>query len=322
MLSDTAMERQFGLIGYPLSHSFSEKYFSDKFEKERISDCRYTLFPLKAIDGLRRLVAAQTGLSGLNVTIPHKISVIPFLDEMDAAAQQIGAVNCIALRRRGEQLWLKGYNTDAYGFSASLRPFLEGLLEGASGKEERLSPDGANTVARGETIGLAPEAGQGQMVVRGEAQEDVPGKEIGLAPEEMNGLAPGKSACRALIFGDGGAAQAVKYVLREMHIPFKSVLRRPEAGALLYEELSADHIAGHRLLINTTPLGMWPDVKSFPPIPYHAITPAHLAYDLVYNPEETAFLRQARLQGARTLNGLAMLHLQAERAWEIWNTSE
>lgn len=248
------MQRIFGLIGYPLSHSFSKKFFTAKFEKEQISGCRYELFPIEEATVLLSLLKQYPELCGLNVTIPHKVSVIPLLDEIDDAAARIGAVNCIAIRRQGSHLSLKGYNTDAYGFAESLKPLLE------SGHR------------------------------------------------------------KALIFGDGGAAKAVKYVLEAWDLPFLSVLRKPIPGTLLYSDITPDILKEYTLLINTTPLGMSPHTESFPPIPYIGLTSEHLVYDLVYNPEETAFLQKAKEQGAKTKNGLEMLYLQAERSWEIWNS--
>lgn len=247
------MLRTFGLIGYPLSHSFSKKFFSTKFENEHISGCSYELYPIESVDRIRRLTIQHSSLCGLNVTIPHKVTVIPFLDELDDAAAQIGAVNCIAIERRGDEIFLKGYNTDAFGFAESLKPML---------------------------------------TIRHK---------------------------KALIFGDGGAAKAVKYVMKQLSIPYLVVNRRKAQNALTYEDVSAGLLKDYLILVNTTPLGMSPHTESYPPIPYEHLTSGHLAYDLVYNPEETVFLREARLRGASVKNGLEMLHLQAERSWEIWN---
>lgn len=199
------------------------------------------------------LINGDTALEGLNVTIPYKLDVIPLMDEIEEAAAQIGAVNCISIRRNGAQLFLKGYNTDAYGFEASLTPLLR--------------PDHA----------------------------------------------------KALVFGDGGAARAVKYVLTKLGMPFLVVTRRPSEDSILYEAVTGDLLQEYTVLINTTPLGMSPDLDSCPDIPYGALSGKHLAYDLVYNPEETLFLQRARQQGAAVKNGLEMLYLQAERSWHIWN---
>lgn len=245
--------RTFGLIGYPLSHSFSKKFFTEKFENEKIEACKYELFPMADAREMMDLIDSNSSLCGLNVTIPHKLNVMPFLNELDSAAKEIGAVNCIAVKRSAETAVLKGYNTDAYGFETSLKPLLE------------------------------------------------------------------KHHTKALIFGDGGAAKAVKYVLGKLGIPYLVVVRNPAQNAILYSAITAEILDEYKLLIDTTPLGMLPNLDSFPPIPYQFLTPAHLAYDLVYNPEETAFLAKAKEKGAKIKNGLEMLHLQAERSWEIWN---
>ena len=246
--------RRFGLIGFPLSHSFSKKFFTQKFAAENISGCAYELFPIENIELFPALIAQNLELEGINVTIPYKLAVIPYLDEVDEAAAQIGAVNCIAVKRGNGKLFLKGYNTDAYGFEESLAPMLE----------------------------------------------------------------PHHS--KALVFGDGGAAKAVKYVLRKLGIPFLVVTRKPGSNTVLYDRITADMLKEHTILINTTPLGMSPDYDSCPEIPYESLSEMHLAYDLVYNPEETVFLRKSRERGAKIKNGIEMLHLQAERSWYIWNT--
>lgn len=246
--------KKFGLIGFPLSHSFSKKFFSGKFENEQIADCSYELFPIEKADEMMELIQKNPSLCGLNVTIPHKVNVIPFLSEIDNAAKEIGAVNCISISQNGDKPMLKGYNTDAYGFSESLKPLLE------------------------------------------------------------------KHHQKALIFGDGGAAKAVKYVLNQLQIPYISVVRNPAPNAILYSAISEEILREYTVLINTTPLGMSPNLDSYPPIPYQFLTAQHLAYDLVYNPEETEFLKKAKNQGAKIKNGLEMLYLQAERSWYIWNT--
>jgi shikimate dehydrogenase len=246
--------RKFGLIGYPLSHSFSKKFFTQKFESEGIQDCEYELYPIETIDSLSLLLSDNPDLEGLNVTIPYKLEVLPLLNEIDEAAQAIGAVNCIKITGKGPNAKLKGYNTDAYGFEESLKPLLE----------------------------------------------------------------PGHQ--KALILGDGGAAKAVKYVLNKLGIPFVIVTRSPTDTSILYEEVTEEILSTHTIIINTTPLGMSPNVISSPDLPYHYITAQHLVYDLVYNPEETAFLNKAKVQDAKIKNGLEMLYLQAERSWYLWNS--
>lgn len=245
--------RTFGLIGYPLSHSFSKKYFTQKFEEESILNCNYELFPIEKIEMVRGLLLDHPSLCGLNVTIPYKLAVMPFLTTIDEAAAQVGAVNCIAIDRNTTNIQLKGYNTDVYGFMESLKPLLN-------------------------------------------AQHT-----------------------KALVFGNGGAANAVKYALTQLGIDYLVVVRKQETGTIQYGEVTEEILNDHLLLINTTPLGMSPNYDSAPPIPYQFITSKHLAYDLVYNPEETLFLRQSRTYGAATKNGLEMLYLQAERSWQIWN---
>lgn len=245
--------RTFGLIGFPLSHSFSKKFFTEKFEIEQIPNCKYELFPIENADEMMGLIEKDPSLCGLNVTIPHKVNVMPFLHDIDPAAKEIGAVNCISIDQSGQEPILKGYNTDAYGFAESLRPLLE------------------------------------------------------------------KQHQKALVFGDGGATKAIKYVLKQLNIPYLLVVRNPVLGAILYSAVTEEILNEHKLLINTTPLGMLPNLDSYPVIPYQFITPQHLAYDLVYNPEETAFLTKMKAQGAKIKNGLEMLYLQAERSWYIWN---
>ncbi len=245
--------RTFGLIGYPLSHSFSKKFFSEKFENEQIAGCAYELFPIENAGSILDLINENPSLCGINVTIPHKLAVMPFINELDAAAAEIGAVNCIAIERKNKEISLKGYNTDAYGFAESLKPLLE------------------------------------------------------------------KQHQKALILGDGGAAKAVKYVLKQLGISYRVVVRKHAENTMHYDEVTAEVLDEYKLLINTTPLGMSPNLESSPPIPYQHLTSQHLAYDLVYNPEETLFLAKAEAQGAQIKNGLEMLYLQAERSWYIWN---
>lgn len=247
------VSRTFGLIGYPLSHSFSKKYFTEKFVREGISGCQYELFPIESVDLIVDLQQENSQLEGLNVTIPYKVAVIPFLDELEEAAAFIGAVNCISIQRKEGRPFLKGFNTDAYGFEESLKPLL------------------------------------------------------------------GSHHQQALIFGNGGAAKAVKYVLQKLNIPFLVVTRTTTVASIGYEDVSEDILQQYTVLINTTPLGMAPNVDSFPAIPYQFLNHRHLCYDLVYNPEETQFLQLSKEGGAITKNGMEMLELQAERSWTIWN---
>ncbi|MEM9922081.1 MAG: shikimate dehydrogenase [Bacteroidota bacterium] len=247
----------YALIGYPLSHSFSKKYFTEKFERLNIRDSRYELHPLDAIEAFPVLVASLPELKGMNVTLPYKEAVMAYLDEIDPAAAEVGAVNTILFQKNKT----KGYNTDVYGFEQSLLNFF--------GKVGKGKPE------------------------------------------------------KALVFGTGGAAKAVWYVLNKLNIEYKTVSRTPGKGDLTYQDLKLgrEYMDAYRLLINTTPLGMSPKIESCPDIPYEHLNDTHFLYDLVYNPEKTLFLKMGQNAGSAICNGLEMLYLQAEKAWEIW-TSE
>jgi shikimate dehydrogenase len=245
--------KAYGLIGYPLTHSFSEKYFADKFAQEGIADSSYRLFELAEIAQLPRLLASQPDLKGLNVTIPHKETVIPLLDELDEETARIGAVNVIKI----EGGRTKGFNSDYQGFKKSLENFL--------------------------------------------------------APMPASPL-------QALVLGTGGAAKAVNAALRHLHIPYQEISRSPQAGRLTYQDITPGVLAAYPLVINTTPLGTYPTTETCPDLPYSALTTQHYLFDLVYNPAETVFLRKGREAGAKTRNGYEMLVLQAEAAWQIWNS--
>ncbi|WP_235296862.1 shikimate dehydrogenase family protein [Portibacter marinus] len=239
-------KRKFGLIGYPLKHSFSPGYFAEKFNKEEIEDAVYDLYELERIDQFENLKRSE--IAGLNVTIPYKEAVMPYLDMLSPEAVSIGAVNTIKFTDQG----LMGYNTDCYGFKNSLTSFYGN-----------------------------------------------------------------RKPTRALVLGTGGASKAVRYVLSNLNIPFTIVSRQP--SLLNYDELSAEHFDGEVLVVNTTPLGTWPDIDKAPNIPYQFLTSKHFLYDLVYNPEKTLFLKLGADQGAAIKNGYDMLKLQAEKSWEIWN---
>ncbi len=244
--------KTYGLIGYRLSHSFSKKYFTEKFQREGIQDCIYENFPLDTIQEFSALLRSGANLRGFNVTIPYKQEIIPFLNDLDPAAKEIGAVNVIRVMDDGK---LIGYNSDYYGFKNSLEAFIS-----------------KNT------------------------------------------------AHKALVLGTGGAAKAVVTALRDLGIPYKYVSRTKSENMLSYAELNAELMNEHSIIINTSPLGMYPDVDSFPAIPYEFLTDQHYLYDLVYNPEETVFMKKGRERGAHVMNGLPMLIGQAEKAWEIWNS--
>jgi shikimate dehydrogenase len=246
--------KKYGLIGYPLGHSFSKGYFTEKFIKENISDCVYDNFPISTIDLLPSLIKDNPELIGLNVTIPYKEKVFPFIDDIDEKAAKIGAVNTLKIYRKDNGFALHGFNTDCYGFEQPLKQVLK------------------------------------------------------------------KHHKKALILGTGGASKAVKYVLNSMGIEYLCVSRNKTAdNTIAYEQVTEETINEHLIIINTSPLGMYPDVGTFPNIPYEALTDKHILYDLVYNPEKTLFLLKGEQKKATLINGLPMLYLQAEKSWEIWN---
>ena len=256
--------RIFGLIGFPLSHSFSKKYFTEKFSQEGITDASYELFPLQTITLLPDLLRSQPHLRGLNVTIPYKQAVLPYLDQLHPAAARIGAVNVIRIGADGRKT---GYNSDYFGFTSSLFEWFSHIH--TNGAEEAIIKQ-----------------------------------------------------CKALVLGTGGASKAVKAALEDLQIPYLSVSRQPAQNQLSYDQLTEAIMKEYTLIINTTPLGMSPDIQKFPPIPYQSLTSSHYLYDLVYNPQETAFMQKGKDQGAHVLNGLPMLYGQAEKSWEIWNSNE
>lgn len=241
----------YGLIGYPLGHSFSADFFNSKFKNENLDEV-YQLFPLTEISEINRLLALNPGLKGLNVTIPYKEQVLPYLTDISDEAAQIGAVNVIKIFHEGDETKLIGYNTDVIGFKESLAPLLTANMR------------------------------------------------------------------RALVLGSGGASHAVRYALEKMGISATTVSRHPCDNKISYSDITPDIMSEHRLIVNTTPLGMWPNVDKCPPIPYSCLSELHLCFDLVYNPHETLFMRKAAENGAKVKNGLEMLHRQALAAWDIW----
>jgi shikimate dehydrogenase len=242
--------RRFGLIGFPLEHSFSKKYFTDKFINEGIQDCSYELFPIESIQGLVEILKQQPDLVGLNITIPYKQEIMRRLNSVERIPDGLYACNCIKIVD-GKLL---GYNTDIVGFEKSLIPLLKTHHK------------------------------------------------------------------KALILGNGGATHAIVYVLKKLGIDFYVVSRALHQGSTYtYEDLNESIINDHLLIINTTPLGMFPKNQEAPEIPYPFLTPQHLCYDLIYNPETTLFLTKAASMGAIIKNGLEMLEIQAEESWRIWN---
>jgi shikimate dehydrogenase len=244
--------RRYGLIGFPLGHSFSGKYFREKFQRESIEDCQYSLFEISSVASLPQILK-DPDLRGLNVTIPYKESVIPFLHKKDPVVEQTGACNCIDINRGV----LTGYNTDVIGFEVSL--------------SEKLTDRDK----------------------------------------------------RALVLGTGGSAKAVAWVLQKMGIEFLCVSRKKTdlPQQISYKDLDEKIMQTHTLVINSTPLGMFPETETCPEIPYEFIGPEHYLFDLVYNPEKTVFLKKGESAGARIKNGSDMLSIQAEASWTIWNSS-
>ncbi|MDX5346577.1 MAG: shikimate dehydrogenase [Hymenobacteraceae bacterium] len=242
---------KYGLIGQKLGHSFSKSYFTEKFAAEQLVNCEYNLYELTEIASFPNLLKQEPELQGLNVTIPYKQAVIPYLDELDETAKEIGAVNTIKIRNGRT----KGYNTDYVGFKQSLLRFC-----------------------------------------------------------------PPETGCKALVLGTGGASKAVQAVLKSLQMPFTLVSRKQAAGVLTYAVVTPEVVNAHCLIINTTPCGMFPDVASAPELPYQALSVRHHLYDLVYNPAVTEFLKHGKVAGASVKNGLEMLYLQAEAAWQIWNS--
>jgi len=254
---------QFGLIGFPLKNSFSKDFFSKKFKELKLDGFEYANFELEDIGRLPQLILNHKSLTGFNVTIPHKQSVIKYLDKLDISAKEVGAVNCVKIHHIGTQgkYECTGYNTDIIGFEKSLKNFID------FGSQK---------------------------------------------PES------------ALILGSGGAALAVAFILKKNRIAHTIVSRKPakENNTILYQDLNEETISNNKLIVNCTPLGSMALHDKCPDIPYQFLTEKHFCYDLVYLPEKTLFLQKAELQKSRIKNGLEMLYLQAEEAWEIWNEAQ
>ncbi|MBP1224860.1 shikimate dehydrogenase family protein [Flavobacterium sp. 1355] len=244
------LKRRFGLLGRNISYSFSKGYFTEKFNDEVFTGNSYENFDISDINDFTELVANNPELKGLNVTIPYKEQVIPFLDKLSKKATLIGAVNTIKFTKKGK---LKGYNTDYYGFKKSLEPLLQ--------------------------------------------------------PHHK----------KALILGTGGASKGVAFALDELSIPYTFVSREAKENIIDYDLINATTFDNFQIIINCTPVGTSPNITACPNLPYEFFTEKHIAYDLIYNPEETQFLKNAKEHGAVIKNGYDMLIFQAEKAWKIWN---
>lgn len=244
---------KYGLIGYPLGHSFSKRFFTDKFQWEEI-DAVYSNYEISDISLFPEIIKSETALKGLNVTIPYKEAIIPFLDGLDAEAETIGAVNVIKVIRENNSVKLIGYNSDIIGFQNSIKPLINNKIHK-----------------------------------------------------------------KALILGTGGASKAVIKGLKNLGIDSVYVSRKPREGAFTYGELNRTILEEYTVVINSSPVGTFPNVDDAPDIPYQYLGPNHLLYDLVYNPSETKFLALGKSRGASVKNGAEMLELQALAAWNIWN---
>jgi shikimate dehydrogenase len=249
--------KQLGLLGFPLGHSFSKKYFTQKFDNQGLSDqWSYELFSIDSIQKLPEILrGGKNKIVGLNVTIPYKTAVIPFLDAVDPTVATVGAINCIKIVWKKDKPYLTGYNTDVIGFEKSLLNVL--------------------------------------------------GRHV---PEGLQGL----------ILGTGGAGKAVAFTLTKLGIPFKYVSRTSGEDILTYDELNKNIMHSHRLIINSTPLGMAPNTEGVPPLPFKLIDNQHFILDLIYNPEKTKLMELAEERGAKVANGMEMLIEQAEQGWRIW----
>lgn len=244
--------KKFGLIGYPLGHSFSKNFFNEKFHSEDIK-AEYVNFEIPNINEFTSVLVDNPNLAGLNVTIPYKEQVIPYLDELDPDAKAIGAVNVIKIIREKGKTKLVGYNSDIIGFTQSIEPLLESQHK------------------------------------------------------------------KALILGTGGASKAIFHGLKKLGLEAKFVSRKAQEGMLTYQELTPAIMEEYKVIVNCTPVGMYPRADEFPDIPYECLTPNHLLYDLLYNPDTTLFMKKGADKGAVVKNGLEMLLLQAFGAWDIWN---
>lgn len=243
---------KYGLIGQTLGHSFSKSYFNEKFQSEHIN-AKYLNFEIPNIGELKAVLDTNPELRGLNVTIPYKQQIIPYLNEITKEAKEIGAVNVVKVTRKGKKMHLKGFNSDVVGFTQSLQPLI--------------------------------------------------------APFHK----------KALILGTGGASKAVAYGLKSLGLDFLFVSRTKKPGCLTYNEVTPKVVDEYNVIVNCTPVGMYPNYDDCPDLPYETLDNHNLLYDLIYNPDETLFLAKGREQGAITKNGLEMLLLQAFASWEFWH---
>ncbi|WP_298453320.1 shikimate dehydrogenase [uncultured Prevotella sp.] len=246
---------KYGLIGYPLGHSFSKSYFNEKFENEKIN-AEYINFEIPTIDSLLEVLASNPELKGLNVTIPYKEKVISFLDSISPEARAIGAVNVIKVEHRGNNTYLKGFNSDVIGFTKSIEPLLERFHK------------------------------------------------------------------KALILGTGGASKAINFGLKSLGLETVFVSRYERPGTIQYSQITPEIIQEYNVIINCTPCGMYPHIDECPQLPYDAINSKNILYDLLYNPDETLFMKKGARRGATVKNGLEMLLLQAFASWEFWNSKK
>ena len=243
---------KYGIIGYPLGHSFSPGFFNEKFRNEGI-DAVYEMYELSQIDLLPEIIASNPELCGLNVTIPYKQQIMQYLDELSEEAREIGAVNVVKVTHNGKNVHLKGFNSDVIGFSRSIEPLLE------------------------------------------------------------------KHHKKALILGTGGAAQAIDYGLKQLGLETIKVSRYERPDTIQYDKITPDVIKEYKVIINCTPIGMYPNTEECPNLPYEAMDSQHLLYDLIYNPDATLFMKKGMERGAVVKNGLEMLLLQAYASWEFWH---
>ncbi len=244
------MTKRYGLIGKNIDYSFSRTYFADKFDKKKDSNSTYENFDIDKISLFSDIIEANKNITGLNVTIPYKQTIIPYLDSLSKKAKKIGAVNTIQITKKGK---LKGYNTDWYGFYHSIKPLLK------------------------------------------------------------------NSHKKALILGTGGASRAIEYALNKLGVKYQFVSRTASEDSLAYSDLNEEILSDHTILINTTPVGTYPNIDQYPEVPMDYITNKHIVYDLIYNPDETMLMKLAKEKGAIVKNGYEMLVLQAEKAYKIWN---